>query len=217
MVCRCFFIFLLLITLFLGACRKDNSTSTLSNKKDEGDNKEITAEYYAKGKLNGESFTWQCREDFLWIPGTKASSSLWQGNVTSDHTACITAKADKSELGITFKTYYVEFEQSKEDIFNNFINTGSWMFSDTEDFHIGLKRTTVVYTDKNEKQYSSLGQQTGSNVNVISVTKVYEPYIIRNSLKIKITLNCKLYPKEGTGDVLTLTDAETVLHLKNLL
>jgi hypothetical protein len=76
----------------------------------------------------------------------------------------------------------------------------------------------IYYTDIAGKQYNTIGAQTGSAANVAAVTPVTgSVYNSDAGLKIKLTFNCTLYPTDGTGNSLKITNTEATVFLDDLL
>jgi hypothetical protein len=119
---------------------------------------------------------------------------------------------------IEFKTFNKGANDDAAIVFNNFVNTGNWAFANTLDYTIGTRSIVIYYTDNSGKQYSSVGSQSGSSANVATVTPVTASvYNSDPGLKIKLTFNCKLYPLDGIGSVITVTNTEATVFLDDLL
>jgi hypothetical protein len=89
----------------------------------------------------------------------------------------------------------------------SFVKAGALAYASTTDYTIGAKSIVVYYTDGSGNQYSTIGSQTGSSFNVISVTPVTgDAYNADSGLKIKLTFNCILYPFSGTGSSITIAN-----------
>jgi len=179
----------------------------------------ITAEYYIKGSLNSKAIAWQVTDGFTgWNTGTLGATSLDQGNVTGSLTGYIgDAKIFKPQIGFEFRTYQFIFGNDKPTYFNNFIKTGTWQLATVQNTALNKQFIVVTYTDAADKAYTSIGDQTGNSVTVISVTKIPAQIGTHEGLKIKLTAKCTLYPVAGTGTSITLKDVEATIWLEDLL
>jgi hypothetical protein len=184
-----------------------------------GNNGEVgSAEYYFKGKLNGAALTWAVTEDSKWSAGVSASSTLYQDTVNGAYGGSISNsevfRVNYPAITFFFKTFHSVGFEGRQLLFENFVTTGSWAYAPTTDLTVGIKDLYVTYMDKDSITYNSIGPQTGSTFNVVSVTVVPAELGVAEKIKIKLNLNCKLYPTEGSAPPLTLTDAEAVIYLQ---
>jgi hypothetical protein len=142
-----------------------------------------------------------------------------QGDISGGITALVSANPGlQPQLGIEFKTIDKGPNADAVTVFNSFVDTGAWAYAATLNYAIGTKSIVIYYTGNAGKQYNSIGAQNGSNANVIAVTPV--PGSVYNSdsgLKIKLTFNCTLYPTDGTGNSLKITNTEATVFLDDLL
>jgi hypothetical protein len=178
----------------------------------------ITGEYYFKGTLNGQNLTWQTTDGVKgWVIGSAAATSNNAGDITGSLSALISqAQTLNPQIGVEFGTYHVLPTDDKKTIFNTFIQIGALAFG-TDHNAIGVKFINITYTDSQGNFYTSAtGAQTGSSVNIISVTQVPATLGSGETLKIKLTFNCKLYSIDALP-ALTLTNAEATVSLENLL
>jgi hypothetical protein len=176
----------------------------------------ITGEYYFKGTLNGQNLTWQTTDGVKgWVIGSAAATSNNAGDITGSLSALISrAQTLNPQIGVEFGTYHVLPADDKKAIFNAFIKTGALTFG-TDHNDIDAKFINISYTDNEGNFYTSAtGAQTGSSANIISVTQVPATLGSGETLKIKLTFNCKLYSIDAS---LTLTNAEATVSLENLL
>ncbi len=202
-------LFFLALTILLTACKKANKD-------------ELSAEYYFKGSLNGTAFNWEETEETQWRVGTSSSSSVLYGEGIGSLTASIEKEQShpslerKPSLGVTFQTFTIVESNVSPAVFNSFVNAGTWAYSATAGGSPNTKNLVVEYMDEQGKSYNSIGSQTGSTVNIIAVTPMAAIYGSKESLKIKMSLNCKLYAVDGNGAPLTMSNAEAVLYIENL-
>src|SRR6185503_4401346 len=187
--------------------KKDNNKSTTP-----------TGEYYIKGTLNGTTFDWEETDgNTNWVTGSASAGSSDQGVFTGDLMAQISAiKGFQPVIGVDFRTLQVSYEQDKSAYFNSFVNTGPWAYAKSEDYTVGTKNIIIYYTDSNGKQYSTIGTETG-NINVVSVIKIAADFAQNERLKIKVVFSCTLYPTDGTGDAIKLTNVDATLRLEDLI
>jgi len=201
---------LLLGAMMLSACKKDakkNSTPT--------------SEYYFIGTVNGSAVNWEASTTGDgWAAGSSAELPNDQGEIYGEITALLTHyPGGHPQLGIEFKTFDKKADNDDAaGYFNSFVTTGSWAFSNTTDYPIGDKSVIITYLDENGKQYNSIGSQTGSSANVISSTPTSgDAYNVDSGLKIKLTLNCTLYPVDGTGNPIKITNGQGIVFLDNMI
>jgi hypothetical protein len=199
--------------LFFTSCKKSNtSPKSVSTT--------ITAAYYFKGTLNGHALTWQAALDGSpgYYTGSSSNTSLYQGINTGGLTALLSAATGLTpQLGVEFRTFRADLSQDVPAYFNSFVNIGAWVYAASSSFTAGTKAIAIYYTDATGKQYSSIGAQAASSANVLAVTPVPAQLGIHESLKIKLTFSCTLYPTDGTGSNLSLTSAEATVMLEDLL
>ncbi len=204
-------VFLVLAVSFFSACKKssgDKKTDT------------ITAEYYFKGTLNGQAVTWQAAIDGTpgFFTGSSGALSVDQGVTTGELTALLSASTGfKPQLGIGFRTFNVNYNQDIPAYFNSFVNIGAWGFAVNDNHTVGVKAIAIYYTDAQGKTYSSVGSQTAGSANVLVVSPEAARVGSNESLKIKLTFSCTLYPTDGTGATLPLANAEATVLLEDLL
>ena len=203
----------LITTLFFALClfsmcKKDSKKDTTPN-----------SVYYVKGTLNGQAWNWQVPADQSgYVVGSSSSLSNNQGYILGGVTALVSASGFQPQLGIEFKTFNKGPNDDATTVFNNFVTTGAWDYSNTPNYTVGTKSIIIHYTDNAGKQYSSIGEQSGSGANVSVVTPVTgSVYNSDPGLKIKLTYNCTLYPVDGTGNSLTVGNTEATVFLDNLL
>ncbi|MDN5287521.1 MAG: hypothetical protein JWR38_3795 [Mucilaginibacter sp.] len=177
----------------------------------------VAGEYSLKGTLNGQALNWQVTDDSDgWVAGSVAATSNDEGGIVGSLTALISkSPVFQPQLGIEFGFIHTTFD-SKSAAFNSFIKTGLWNFRN-EFPADDQKFVSITYTDKDGNLYSSSKGTQTSGVNIISTTSIPPQSGMEESLKIKLTFSCKLYPVEGTGNPLTLTNVEATVRLENLL
>ncbi|MGN6637313.1 MAG: hypothetical protein ACTHJ8_00260, partial [Mucilaginibacter sp.] len=178
------------------------------------------SEYYIKGTLNGQVWNWQVPTDLSgYVVGSSAAVSNDQGTISGGLTALVSAASGlQPQFGIELKTFTKKEDEDAPAIFNAFVTTGSWTYANTLDYTTGTKSVVVYYTDSNGKTYSSIGSQSGSSMSIISAKPV--PGSVYNSdsgLKVKLTFSCKLYPTDGTGNTLTITNTEATVFFDEQL
>jgi hypothetical protein len=211
-----------IVVLFFTSCKKDNSatkpgsTTTTSTTTT---STTITSTYYLKGTLNGQDLIWQVADGPQdYVTGSSSSLSRAQGVTTGGLTALLSASTGlQPQLGIEFRTLQVDYTQDYPTYFNAFVNTGTWVYAANNNYTAGAKAIAIYYTDAQGKAYSSIGSQTGSSANVASVTAIPAQLGSNESLKIKLTFSCKLYPADGTGSTLSITNADATVLLEDLL
>src|SRR5579872_7111283 len=177
---------LFLVLSLFSACKKDSNNGSNTS----------TSEYYFKGTLNGKATDWEATTTGNgWATGSSSSLSNNAGEISGGITALLTNfPAQQPQLGIEFKTFDKGANADATTVFNGFVKTGAWAFASTTDYTIGTKSIVVYYTDSSGNQYSSIGSQTGSSANILSVTQVTgDAYNADTGLKIKLTFNCTLY------------------------
>lgn len=179
----------------------------------------VTAEYYLKGTLNGKALTWQVDPSSVYATGTSSALSMDKGNITGELTATISEFNNSKPLfGVEFRNIQVNTSEDITAYFNSFINTGTWPFATSlSDLTSMAKSLVIDYTDDKGNAYSSVGPQTGNNATVVSVTQIPKQLGTAESLKIKLTFSCQLYPVDGIGSSLTLSNAEATVHLEDLI
>ncbi len=217
--------------LFISACKLDKpvfpksttSTGTTDTGSGSGTGTGTTTsgEYYFKGTIDGQSINWQVTDNVSgWVTGSNSGGSVDKGVYTGSLEALLSA-ADVSQpqLGIQFETFNIDYIQNDEPAyFNSFVNTGAWTYTaSSNDIVAGKKSLEVNYADSKGNAYTSVGVQTSSTVTVLSVTPVPAELGINESLKIKLQFSCKLYPASGSGNALTVTNAEATVRLEDLI
>jgi hypothetical protein len=202
---------LFLVLCLFSMCKKDPKTPPATT----------NGEYYVRGTLNGQALNWQVTADqsSSWVVGSSAALSNDQGDISGGITALVSANAGfVPQLVIEFKTIHKTQNEDFATAFNSFVNTGTWTYSNSLDYVIGTKSIVIYYTDSTGKQYATIGTQSGSSANVISVTPVAgSVYNSDSGLKIKLTFNCILYPTDGTGGSLKITNTEATVFLDGML
>ncbi|MEP6614094.1 MAG: hypothetical protein ABJA76_19460 [Mucilaginibacter sp.] len=222
--------FLILVILLFSACKKDPVDYSAYNAEHgthigdgpigTGGTTDQTAVYYFKGTLGGKALSWivNADESSGWVSGSALAGSRDMGVNIMGLTALLSASENfKPQLGVEFRTVKYNFDEDKSAVFNSFITTGAWPFATSDDYVVDKKVLIIHYTDATGKVYSSIGAQTAASPNVSTITKV-PPELGRNeSLKVKLTFSCTLYPADGTGSPVTLTGAEALVRQENLL
>lgn len=176
----------------------------------------VKGDHYFKGTLNGQALNWQETDGFDgWVTGSAAALSNDQGEITGSLIALLSdSKEFKPQLGVEIGMFHALPNDDKSVVFNSFVKTGTWNFGTDHDA-AGAKFVSITYVDSQGNLYSSAkGAQTGS-VNIASITSVPAEIGREEGLKIKLTFSCTLYPIEGAGASLTLTNAEATVWLEN--
>lgn len=202
---------LFLMLCLFSMCKKDSSPKN---------NNTSNSEYYVKGTLNGQPWNWNVPADQSgYVVGSSSILPNNQGVISGGITALVSSASNvQPQLGIEFKTFTKNENDDAATIFNNFVTTGAWTYASTLAYVSGTKSVVIYYTDSNGKTYSSIGAQSGSSLNVVSSTPVSgSVYNSDPGLKIKLTFNCKLYPTDGTGNTLTITNTEATVFLDDML
>jgi hypothetical protein len=222
------------VVFFFSACKLDtpvfpklrsttavDTTSTGTGTTGTGTGTSASSEYYFKGTMGTQAFDWGVTDDANgWVVGSSANGSTDKGVITDGITALFSAsKGYKPQFGIEFRTFQVNYDDDKSAYFNSFVKTGAWAYAADDSYIVNKKLIAFTYTDINGKGYSSEGVQTGSSANVISVTQVpaLSNVSLDESLKIKISFSCTLYPIDGSGDQIKISNAEAIVNLQNLL
>jgi hypothetical protein len=202
---------LFLTVLLFSRCKKDSAKNDNTNT--------TNAEYYFKGTLNGTALNWQVNDALnTWVEGSSATLSNDQGNISGGITALISAgNGFQPQFGIEFKTYNKPAADDYTTVFSGFVKTGSWAYSTNASYAVGTKAIVIYYLDASGKEYTSVGGQSGSTANVITITPIAASLGRNDAQKIKLTFNCTLYPADGTGAALNLTNAEATVFLEDLL
>jgi hypothetical protein len=175
-----------------------------------------TGDYYLKGTLNGQALNWQETDGFDgWVTGSASATSNDQGEITGSLTALLTdSKQLKPQFGVEIGMFHALPNDDKSVVFKSFVKTGTWNFGTDHDA-ADAKFVSITYVDNQGNLYTSAkGAQTGS-VNIASITSVPAEIGREEGLKIKLTFSCTLYPIDGTGTSLTLTNAEATVWLEN--
>lgn len=211
---------LLIFTITINSCKPDPAlypTKVVPIPGYKGDEPgAVTGTYYFKGTLDGQVVNWQETAGVDgWVTGSAAATSNDEGDITGSLSALLSsAKTLQPQVGVEFGTFHALATDDKSVIFNTFVTAGNWAFG-TENNAVDAKYVTVSYTDSDGNFYTSAkGAQTGT-VNIASVTPVPAEPGRDAGLKIKLTFSCTLYPVEGSGAALTLTNAETTVWLEN--
>jgi hypothetical protein len=213
-------ILLLTISIF-SACKNDPVDYSVKNTAGTtgGTTTTVTSDLYFKGSLNGTAFNWAVTDGLTgWVTGSASALSTDKGDVTGSLIALISASTTlQPQIGIQFSTYFVASGNDKLTYFNSFVTTGAWALATNNSQTVGTKAIIMQYTDSKGKAYTSIGTQTGASVNIVSATPVAATPGVNASLKIKLTINCALYPVDNTGGPLLLSNGEATLMLENLL
>ncbi len=175
--------------------------------------------YYFKGTIDGKTVNWTvtANEADGWNTGTGQNITGGTGNITGGLSASIDATMGGNlSIGAEFRTMSYNDSDDKPAYLKSFITAGSWPFDTDGGFTVGTKTITIQYIDASGNQYSSDGVQTGS-ANVTSVTVVPGDSGLPESLKIKLTFSCTLYPDDVTGTPIQLTNGEATLRMLDLL
>jgi hypothetical protein len=192
-------------TLALPGCKKDSKNSPSSD-----------SEYYVKGTLGGKALDWQATTlSKGWVVGSIGELINDQGTIYGGIGALVSYSSGyQPQLEIEFKTIVKHIDDDATTVFNNFVDTGTWAFSNTTDFTIGTKSVVVSYTDANGNTYSSIGSQSSATFKVISISKVTgDNYNTNPGLKIKLAFSCTLYPTSGSGDPIQIDVTDGVVFL----
>ncbi|MFN0293631.1 hypothetical protein [Pedobacter helvus] len=220
---------IIVIALFI-CCKKntehinvDDTSTPAKNNGGGSQSQPSNATYYAKGKIDGVSFIWEVTNNHdSYSFGSSASSSFENGiaigGVSGSISKIITNQMIQPVLDVEFKTMRVSYLEDKFTYLKSFITEGNWTFDTTDSYLVGSKNLRIKYVNKDGKVYfSSKGIQTGSTASVISTKVVPEQLGIPPSLDVKVSISCKLYPEDGTGNAVMLTDAELSLNIFNMI
>jgi hypothetical protein len=196
---------------FFSSCTKDSSGG--------GTTTPPLIYYYFKGTLNGQALNWDVTNGTTgWINGSASSLTNTNGQITGSLTALLSAAGSfEPQLGFEFETFNVLPVDDESVIFNNFIQVGAFSYATASGFAVGTKALIITYTDGQGNKYTSVGAQTGSSLNIVSVTQIPATIGTNESLRINLTFSCTLYPVSGTGASLTITNATASVLLVDLL
>lgn len=220
--------FLILVILLFSACKKDPVDYRAYNAEHgthigDGpggtDDGTTTNVYYFKGTIDGKAVNWTvtANEADGWNTGTGQNISGGTGDITGALSASIDATMGGNlSIGAEFRTMHYNDSDDKPAYLKSFITTGSWPFDTDNGFTVGTKTITIQYIDASGNEYSSDGVQTGS-ANVTSVTVVPDDSGLPESLKIKLTFSCTLYPADVTASPIQVTNGEATLRMLDLL
>jgi hypothetical protein len=176
-----------------------------------------SAEYYFKGKLNGQTLTWPVDKTEKWTEGVSSMGSIDRDTTMKAFGGMISRDiflVNLPAITIYFKTYRRVGYEFKKELFEAFVTTGNWPYAPTSGLTRDIKDIYITYSDSDKKYYDTVGDQTGSTFTVLSTTIVPEQLGIPERIKIKVKFSCKLYPE--TGAPLTLTDAEAVVAIEDI-
>lgn len=187
-------------------------------------NSNIKGEYYFKATFGTLPIDWEVDDaETKYAKGNSSSLSRGQGLTTGSLTAMISTKNQdfldlKPSFGVEFLTYRYYYEEDKATIFNAFVKTGSWpVVDDASTVAPGSRAVVFHYTDRNGKEYSSLGGGLPQSATVVSVTPIPASLGQLESQKIKLTFHCYLYPVNKDGSTIEVTNGEATLLLRDLL
>lgn len=183
-----------------------------------------TGNYYLKGTFNGKPLNWQLSDIYgIGFIGSALSSTLDKGITIGGLAATLSPAQTLSptmsiipQIGIEFRTIRVSFDEDKFAYLKHFINVGALDYLTIDEYTVGTKSIVIYYVDKDEKEYTSIGPQTGK-ANITSVVALPPELGLEDRLRIKLTFSCKLYPKDGKGDALIFTNMEAIVKLSNYL
>ena len=211
---------LLIVTiLFLSACTLDPPIfpKTTSSSRTTTTTK---SGYYLKGTLNNQAVDWEVTDNITgWLSGSNSEMTTdSQGDISGGLSAAIVASAGlEPEIQIEFHTFQVAAGGDKSAYFHSFITTGPWIFAASSNIPVTPQTLVIDYIDDAGKAYTSEGMQTGNSANIVSVTPIAATGSSAESLKIKLTFNCNLYPIDGSSGTITLTNAEATVKLEDRL
>ena len=177
-------------------------------------------EFYAKGKLNGVAFNWQVtgnKDDFS--AGVINYGSFFEGVYTCAVSGTISKLKFPSRyppsIEIEFRTLRVSYEDDKLTYFKSFITKGEWQYANVDELIEGTKNIKIKIENNEGKEYiSTLGIQPESTFTVVNVDTLPETLVRRPTLKVKVNFSCKLYPVDGQGNSISLTEAEAVILIE---
>ncbi|MFD0765193.1 hypothetical protein ACFQZI_10040 [Mucilaginibacter lutimaris] len=223
-------VFVLLLTWLFSACKKDSvnydgftpNLPTAGNGGTEsgsGNGNVGSAEYYFKAKINNIQVTWAVDDQRShWAEGISNATSIDNDIITGSYGGSISSAevfmVNEPRITFFFKTFHFVGFDDRVLAFENFVKTGPQVFAANGNLDIGKKEVFVQYIDKNKVEYSTAGFQTNSFFNVESVTIVPAQPGLPEKLKIKLKIQCTLYPTSGTGNTMQLTDGEAVIYIK---
>jgi hypothetical protein len=211
---KIYLIVILLAVISFPSCKKSSSV--------ENNTTPIIGEYYFKGTLNDQALSWQGTDDFSgYVTGVGSIFTTDQkGNRTGGLTALFSAHNTtfQPQLGVEFRTYYYNYDAKDiPSYFAGFLAVGSIPLLITNTYAVNTKTLVINYTDAQGKTYNSIGAQSVTNANIVSIASVPAQFGRSESLKIKLTFSCKLYPSFTGGSTLNLTDAEATIRLEDFL
>ena len=221
-------LFVLAITLF-SACQKDPvnykafyaaqaaaGTGTTSGTGTTGTGTTNSSGYYVNGTLNNTAIAWQGGTSATGFSIGGLAALQQNSGVETGSLSALLSKNNtlQPNIGFQFQTYTVSTTDNTA-YFETFVSTGTLPFA-TSYLPGPDKVLTINYTDADGNLYSSVGAQA-SSATIVSVTKVTAQNGSNESLKIKLTFSCNLYPVGSAGAALTFDNVEATVNLENLL
>jgi hypothetical protein len=175
-------------------------------------------EYYFTCSLDGTRLNWQTTDGFNgWVTGSAGATSNNQGDITGSLIATISdSKNFQPQIGIEIGNFHVLPDGDRADAFNSLVKPGEWNFG-VENNAIDAKFITISYVDATGKMYTSALATQAGTVTIVSATPIPKELGFDDSIKIKLTFSCLLYPVDKTGPPLTLVAGEATVRLENLL
>ncbi|MFA6245796.1 MAG: hypothetical protein WC615_02575 [Mucilaginibacter sp.] len=218
-------VFILLLATFFSACKLDpvdynhdvKPGGAVPGGTDNGGSVG-SAEYYFKGKLNGTDLAWPVNDSGDWGSGISQPSEYGPDNLIAGYGGGIVNSkvfmVNYPAVMFYFKTLHATTFDQARLLLKSFITTGTWAYAPNVSLIADVKDVYVAYTDKNNVIYNTVGDQTGSTFTVVSTMVIPAEPGIAERIKVKLNVNCKLYPVDGNGASLTLTNCEAVIYLQ---
>ena len=225
---------LIAMVLFLSACKLDKpilpgdkgyvaavppGDSTSTGTGTTGTGTTTTTGYYLTGTLGTTAINMIVDDSRKgWYEGSLSTLSSDTGEMTGRIEALITPgdTTKQQNVGVEFSTMQVNTSANVQAYFDGFVNTGAWNYATSYNFVPGVKTLEIFYADSKGKTYSSVGAQTGSTANISTVTVIAPHSGFNDGLKIKLSLNCVMYPTDGSAGSLPLK-AEATVFLEDQL
>lgn len=175
---------------------------------------------YFKGTINGTSVDLEVTNQIgsVYAEGSTSGVNTTTDPYLGDMSGFLSGIDDnhKQGFGAFFGTYNTP-AATEAAYFANFITTGAWNYDPDLSIKPDSKQITLYYNDKSGAQFNTRGDQTGSTLNVISVTHTAPTSDTNQGVIVKLTFNCKMYPFSGTGDPIVVTNGEAVVFVEDLM
>lgn len=175
---------------------------------------------YFKGTVNGTAVDLEVTNQLssAYAEGSTSGVNTEIDPYLGDMSAFLSGIDDnhKQGFGAFFGTYNTP-ASAESAYFNSFITTGPWAYDPDDTQKPNSKQIWLYYNDTSGAEYNTRGDQTGSTLNIISVTHTAPTTDTKQGVIVKLTFNCKMYPFSGVGDPIVITNGEATLFLEDLM